>query len=82
MTFSGSDHSNLCPGQVPGPPGEPHIDYTAMDIPEGGSSIPYWMEDPQVRKDWEKMIDRNGVESRMLPEFFQKDYKGELPKGV
>jgi hypothetical protein len=53
-----------------------------MDIPEGGTAIPYWMEDPQVKKDWEATIAENGVESRMKPEFFDKDYKGELPKGV
>jgi hypothetical protein len=35
-----------------------------------------------VKKDWEDMIARNGVESRMRPEFFDKDFKGELPKGV
>ena len=34
------------PGREPGPPGEKHTDYTGMDIPEGGSAIPYWMEDP------------------------------------
>ena len=25
------------PGREPGPPGEKHIDYTGMDIPEGGT---------------------------------------------
>jgi len=35
-----------------------------------------------VKKDWEAMIAKNGVQSRMLPEFFDKNYKGELPKGV
>ena len=32
--------------------------------------------------DWESMVAKNGVQSRMLPEFFDKDYKGALPKGV
>ena len=36
------------PGREPGPPGEKHTDYTAMDIPEGGTAIPYWMEDPFI----------------------------------
>jgi len=40
------------------------------------------MEDPQVKKDWEAKLTENGVQSRMLPEFFDKNYKGELPKGV
>jgi hypothetical protein len=70
------------PGREPGPPGETHIDYTGMDITEGGTAIPYWMEDPQVKKDWEAKIAENNVASRMRPEFFNKDFKGELPKGV
>ena len=48
-----------------------------MDIPEGGSAIPYWMEDPAVRRDWEASLE---VPSRMKPEYYDKDYKGELPK--
>ena len=68
------------PGREPGPPGEKHIDYTGMDIPEGGTSIPYWMEDPQVRKDYEALLERNGVENRMKPEYYDKNYLGELPK--
>ena len=68
------------PGREPGPPGEKHIDYTGMDIPEGGSAIPYWMEDPQVAKDYQKMLDAEGVQNRMKPEYYDKNYKGELPK--
>jgi hypothetical protein len=51
-----------------------------MDITEGGSSIPYWMEDPYIRKEYESMLAKNGVQNRMNPEFYSKDYKGELPK--
>jgi quercetin dioxygenase-like cupin family protein len=68
------------PGREPGPPGEKHIDYTGMDIPEGGSAIPYWMEDPQVAKDYQAMLDAEGVANRMRPEYYDKNYKGELPK--
>src|SRR6266853_422813 len=39
------------PGRDPGAPGEKAIDYTGMDIHEGGTSIPYWMEDPAIRKE-------------------------------
>jgi len=53
-----------------------------MDITEGGTAIPYWMEDPQVKKDWEAKMAEEGVSSRMLPEFYDKNFKGELPKGV
>ena len=40
------------PGREPGPPGEKHTDYTAMDITEGGTAIPYWMEDPYLREEF------------------------------
>lgn len=68
------------PGREPGPPGELHIDYTAMDITEGGTSIPYWMEDPFVRKEYETTLERAGAQNRMDPQFYDRSYKGELPK--
>lgn len=68
------------PGREPGPPGELHIDYTAMDITEGGTSIPYWMEDPFVRKEYEKTLETAGAQNRMDPQFYDRSYKGELPK--
>jgi mannose-6-phosphate isomerase-like protein (cupin superfamily) len=68
------------PGREPGPPGEQHIDYTAMDIPEGGSAIPYWMEDPFIKAEYDERLAREGVENRMKPEYYDKNYKGELPK--
>ena len=58
------------PGREPGPPGEQHIDYTGMDITEGGTSIPYWMEDPFIRKEYEATLARAGVESRMEPAWY------------
>jgi mannose-6-phosphate isomerase-like protein (cupin superfamily) len=70
------------PGREPGPPGEKHIDYTAMDLTEGGSAIPYWMEDPYLRQEYEAKLRQEGVEIRMKPEFYDKDFKGELPKGI
>src|ERR1035437_3630421 len=68
------------PGREPGPPGEPHIDYTAMDITEGGTSIPYWMEDPFVRKEYETTLERVGTQNRMDAQFYDRSYKSELPK--
>ncbi len=58
------------PGRDPGPPGEPHIDYTAMDIGEGGTSIPYWMEDEHVRTEYQQKLDEGGVENRMDPSWY------------
>jgi hypothetical protein len=68
------------PGREPGPPGEQHIDYTGMDITEGGSAIPYWMEDPFIAKEYTETLKRNGASNRMDPQFYDKNYKGELPK--
>jgi hypothetical protein len=58
------------PGRDPGPPGAPHIDYTAMDITEGGTSIPYHLEDPFIRKEYEETLAREGVSSRMEPSLY------------
>jgi hypothetical protein len=68
------------PAREPGPPGEKHIDYTGMDIPEGGTAIPYWMEDPFVKEEYDRTIKANGGVSHMKPAYYDKDYKGELPK--
>jgi hypothetical protein len=68
------------PGREPGPPGEIHTDYTGMDIPEGGTAIPYWMEDPFIAREYTETLRRNGAENRMDPQFYDKSYKGELPK--
>jgi hypothetical protein len=38
------------------------------------------MEDPFIRKEYEERLRREGVEVRMKPEFYDKNYKGELPK--
>src|SRR5215471_13942741 len=70
------------PGREPGPPGEKHTDYTAMDIPEGGTSIPYWMEDPFIGAEYVETLAREGVPNRMETQFYDKNFKGELPKGV
>jgi hypothetical protein len=68
------------PGREPGPPGEKHTDYTAMDIPEGGSAIPYYMEDPYISAEYEAKLKAEGVESRMEREFYKKG--AVLPKFV
>jgi mannose-6-phosphate isomerase-like protein (cupin superfamily) len=43
---------------------------------------PYWMEDPYIAKEYTEILARNGAENRMDPQFYDKNYKGELPKGV
>ena len=68
------------PGREPGPPGEKHIDYTAMDIPEGGTAIPYYMEDPFLRQEYAERMKNEGAPNRMRPEYYERDYRGLLPK--
>jgi quercetin dioxygenase-like cupin family protein len=55
----------------PGVPGEMLMDYGAIDLKKGGSAIPYHEEDPAIRAEFEATLKREGVESRMNPEFYQ-----------
>ncbi len=66
------------PGREPGPPGEVHTDYTAMDLNEGGSAIPYSMEDPHIRQEYEETLRQNGVENRMDPAWYEPGAKVDL----
>src|SRR5438309_959948 len=63
-------------GREPGRPGEEVLDKNAMDLKEGGNSIPYWDEDPHIRQEYEAAIRREGVELRMDEEFYA------VPKGA
>ena len=60
------------PGRDPGPPGSPHTDYTAMDLTEGGTAIPYWMEDPYIRQEYEAKLAAEGVANRMDPKLYDR----------
>jgi hypothetical protein len=46
-----------------------------MDIPEGGTSIPYWMEDPYIRREYEETLAKNAVPSRMDPGWYVQPKK-------
>ncbi|AFP30238.1 hypothetical protein MRBBS_1300 [Marinobacter sp. BSs20148] len=59
------------PGRDPGPPGEKHTDYTAIDLHEGGTAIPYWMEDPFLRKEYAETLKKEGVENQMWDELYE-----------
>ncbi len=58
------------PGRDPGPPGQQHSDYTAIDLHKGGTTIPYWMEDPYLRKEFEETLRQEGVESKMADSLY------------
>jgi quercetin dioxygenase-like cupin family protein len=65
----GPNHPSMVTGL---PPGEKQIDYTAMDVTEGGTSIPYWMEDPFLREEFERNIALNQAKSRMEDSLYDK----------
>jgi hypothetical protein len=47
------------------------MDYGAIDLGKGGSAIPYHQEDPAIRAEFEQELAREGVASRMNPEFYR-----------
>lgn len=60
------------PGRERGRPGEKHIDYGAIDIHEGGTAIPYYDEDPFLRKEYLETLKQEGVTSRMDDSLYKK----------
>jgi quercetin dioxygenase-like cupin family protein len=58
------------PGREPGPPGEPHTDYGAIDIDEGGTAVPYYLEDKFIRAEYEETLRAAGIENRMDPAWY------------
>ncbi|NBQ07058.1 MAG: cupin domain-containing protein [Betaproteobacteria bacterium] len=58
------------PGRDPGAPGSKHTDYTAQDVTEGGTTIPYWLEDPHIRKEYQALLKKNSVPDRMDPDWY------------
>lgn len=54
-----------------GVPGEKDIDEGAIDVTEGGTAIPYWMEDPFLRQEYEATLKQEGMVSQMDPALYQ-----------
>jgi hypothetical protein len=52
-------------------PGEKDTDEGAIDVTEGGTAIPYWLEDPFLRKEYEETLAREGVKSQMGDELYR-----------
>ena len=59
------------PGRTAGVPGERLKDEGAIDIDLGGKAIPYSMEDPFVRKEYEEIMRSYGIASRMDPHWYE-----------
>jgi len=53
-----------------GAPGTKMTDYGAIDIRDGGTAIPYDMEDPFLRKEFEETLAGEGGKSRMENELY------------
>jgi mannose-6-phosphate isomerase-like protein (cupin superfamily) len=70
------------PGRDPGPPGAKHSDYTAIDVNQGGTAIPYWMEDPFIRREYEEILRKNGVPTRMDPKWYEKPADADTKREV
>ncbi len=66
--FGPNNHSALKPGL----PGEAMADVWAMDVNKGGKAVPYWMEDPFIRKEFEQALHNDGVPSRMEDKLYKK----------
>jgi quercetin dioxygenase-like cupin family protein len=63
------------PAKDHGPVGEKLIDFGAIDLDEGGTAVPYSMEDPFIRKEYEATLQAEGAASRMDPEWYKPGVK-------
>jgi len=58
------------PGRKVKRPGEEALDFGAIDVRDGGTAIPYDLEDPYLRKEFEGYLAEFGAKSRMEPELY------------
>ena len=71
--------ANAAPGTQPGvPPGMKLKDAGAVDIPDGGRAIPYYMEDPFLRQEYEGMLAKVGRKSNMDPRLYTENIKADF----
>jgi len=62
---------NNHPAFKAGNPGEQLKDLWAIDTDKGGNAIPYHLEDPSLREEYERTLARAGMVSRMKPSFYK-----------
>jgi quercetin dioxygenase-like cupin family protein len=62
---------NNHPAFKAGRPGEAMRDIWAIDIDKGGNAIPYYLEDPFLRTEFEERMAREGAVSRMEPRLYE-----------
>ena len=70
------------PGREPGPPGEPTPTTPAWTSPRAAPPSPIGWRTPSSPRNTARLLAREGVANRMEPQFYDRNYKGELPKGV
>jgi len=59
--------------QRAGVPGEFVCDKGVLEVNKpGGTSIPYWMEDPAIRQEFELACEQNGAKSQMENKYYDK----------
>ncbi len=62
---------NNHPALKAGRPGEQLKDVWSIDTDKGGNAIPYHLEDPFLRAEYEQTLAREGLASRMQPRFYE-----------
>src|SRR5262249_59723526 len=65
-----------------GVPGEKDTDEGAIDVTEGGTAIPYWLEDPFLRQEYEATLGQEGLTSKMEEELYQPPAGQRAPERV
>jgi len=68
---------NNARGRKPGKPGETERDLGAIDVREGGNAVPYDMEDPFIRKQFEATLALEGAKTRMQDWLYETPKPGE-----
>ena len=58
------------PGRKVKRPGEEALDFGAIDVRDGGTAIPYDLEDPYLREEFGGYLAEVGIKSRMEPELY------------
>ena len=59
------------PGRKVKRPGEEALDFGAIDVRDGGTAIPYDLEDPYLRNEFAGYLAEVGAKSRMEPELYE-----------
>lgn len=60
-----------------GAPGSKEIDYGAIDLRDGGTAVPYDIEDPYLRKEFEETLAQEGGKSRMEESLYTRPKAAE-----